>query len=345
MPDDRSTPTEARDARPSAGQEDEGPNDLDVLALGMMMGEVAPPRAGVAVGDAALVLFPSGSATIFAMALARLGARVGVVSRVGDDDLGRWMRRQLEGAGIDTAGVSEVAGQLTPLALASVDETGRKSFAFYRFTGTSDPLPTLRAADVPDAVLRRARVFDVGEASLRDPALREEALTLMSRARALGLVVCYTPNYRPSAWRGGGAEAVPAQRRALALADLALMNASEARLLADTDDAATAAASIAALGPRVVAVTDGAESILLASGGAVERLPAVRADVVFDIGAGDTFHAGFLAAWTASEPGHPPDPSACARFAAHAAALKISRPPDPALLPTRDEVLAAMTLA
>ncbi|HET7091924.1 MAG TPA: hypothetical protein VFI22_00550, partial [Thermomicrobiales bacterium] len=67
--------------------------DLDVLSLGMMMGEVAPPRAGLALGDAVgLTLFPSGSATIFAIALAKLGSRVGIVSRFGDDDLGRWMR-------------------------------------------------------------------------------------------------------------------------------------------------------------------------------------------------------------------------------------------------------------
>src|SRR5918999_3410197 len=96
--------------------------DLDVLALGMMMGEVAPPHAGRGLGDGrGLVLFPSGSMTIFALALARLGARVGLLSRVGDDDLGRWMRARVQEAGIDTEGVASVAGQLTPLALASVD--------------------------------------------------------------------------------------------------------------------------------------------------------------------------------------------------------------------------------
>ena len=312
--------------------------DLDVLALGMMMGEVAPPRAGRAVEDAGgLILFPSGSATIFAIALARLGARVGVVSRVGDDDLGRWMRSEAERAGIDTAGVVAVPGQLTPLALASVDERGAKRFAFYRFDGTCDPLATLRAAEVPETLLRRARVFDVGEASLRSPAVRGETLALAARARDLGLAVCYTPNYRPAAWRGGAAEAVAAQRQALALADLALMNADEARLLGGSDDTAAAVAALRALGPAVVVVTDGANDTLVASAAGTAAVPAVRTTVVFDIGAGDTFHAGFLAAW---RPGA--DPVACARFAAHAAALKISRPPDPDLLPTRADVLAAM---
>jgi fructokinase len=224
--------------------------DLDVLTLGMMMGEVAPPRAGAGFGDGrGLVLFPSGSMTIFALALARLGARVGLLSRVGDDDLGRWMRARVEEAGIDAESVATVAGQLTPLALASVDATGNKSFSYYRFTGVSDPLATLGAAEVPDAVLRRARIFDFGEASLRSPLMRAETLTLAQRARDLGLAICYTPNYRAAAWSGGAAEAADAQRSALALADVTLMNAEESALLSGSFDSNAAARRMIALGP------------------------------------------------------------------------------------------------
>jgi sugar/nucleoside kinase (ribokinase family) len=312
--------------------------DLDVLTLGMMMGEVAPPRAGAGFGDGCgLVLFPSGSMTIFALALARLGTRVGLLSRVGDDDLGRWMRARVEAAGINTEGVATVAGQLTPLALASVDAAGNKSFSYYRFAGISDPLATLLAADVPDVALRRARVFDFGEASLRSPLMRAETLSLAQRARDLGLAVCYTSNYRISSWSGGAAEAADAQRQALALADVTLMNAEESALLSGCSDANAAARRIVALGPSVVVITSGSEGAIVATDGGLTSIPAVPVDVVFDIGAGDSFHAGFLAAWC---PGG--DPIAAARFAAHAAALKIGREPLPELLPTRGEVMAAM---
>lgn len=312
--------------------------DLDVLSLGMMMGEVSPRQAGNTVADAPeLMLTPSGSATIFAIALARLGARVGAISRVGDDDLGRWMSAALARAGIDASNVAAVPGQLTPLALASVDEQGRKSYSFYRFGGTCDPLSTLRAADVPDSALRRARVFDVGEASLRSPDLRGESLALMDRARALGLAVCYTPNYRASAWKGGAEEAIPVQREALSRATVTMMNAEEARLLTGAANTAEALMAIAALGPSAVAATDGGNDTLLLADGVLSSLPVVPATVVYDIGAGDTFHAGYLAAMTSGA-----DPLDCVRFALHAAAIKISRPPDPALLPTREDVLAAM---
>src|SRR5829696_4287854 len=313
----------------------------DVLTLGMMMGEVAPPRVGAGFGDGrGLVLFPSGSMTIFALALARLGSRVGLLSRVGDDDPGHWMRARVEEAGIDTDGVATVAGQLTPLALASVDATGNKSFSYYRFAGISDPLATLRAADVPDAVLLRARVFDFGEASLRSPLMRAETLLLAQRARDLGLAVCYTPNYRASAWSGGAAEAADVQRQALVLAEVVLMNAEESELLSGCSDPNGAAHRIVDLGPSVVVITYGSQGAIVAMDGALTSIPAVPVDVVFDIGAGDSFHAGFLAIW---RPGG--DPIAAARFAAHTAALKIGREPMPELLPTRDEVVAAMEKA
>jgi sugar/nucleoside kinase (ribokinase family) len=310
--------------------------ELDVLTLGMMMGEVAPPRLGVRVGEAErLVLFPSGSATIFAMALARLGGRVGLISRVGDDELGGWMRQSLARAGIDTAAVSAVSGQLTPLALASVDERGDKSFSYYRFPGTCDPLATLQAEEIGDDVLRRATVFDFTEGSLRSPELRGNALRLAERARGLGLAVCYNPNYRESAWADGAEAAVPVQRRAIGLADLAIMNAGEARLIAGEAEDSAATRWLSANGPGLTIITRGGDPLLIIAGGAITEVPAVRAEVVFDIGAGDAFHAGFLAVW---RPGG--DPIPCARFAAQAAALKIGRPPQPEHLPTRAEVLA-----
>ena len=69
--------------------------------------------------------------------------------------------------------------------------------------------------------------------------------------------------------------------------------------------------------------------------GAVREAPAFDVEVIYDIGAGDVFHAGFLAAWRAGS-----DPVLAARFAAAAAAIKISRPPESAHMPTRAETLA-----
>jgi sugar/nucleoside kinase (ribokinase family) len=170
--------------------------------------------------------------------------------------------------------------------------------------------------------------------------MRAETLSLARRARELGLSICYTPNYRASAWPGGAAEAATVQREALALTDVTLMNSEESELLTGLGDYTAAARHLTAHGPTVVVITSDKDGALVASDGAVTGVPAVEVDVVFDIGAGDAFHAGFLAVW---RPGS--DPVAAARFASHAAALKIGREPLPELLPTREEVLSAMATA
>lgn len=313
--------------------------DLDVIGIGSIMGEISPPRAGQRIGDAEhLLLLPSGSATIFITALAALGARAGFISRVGDDELGRWIVAELNRLGIDTTAVGTVPGHLTPIALASVDAAGEKTFTFYRFPGFSEPLSTLRADDVPDDLLARAAIFDLTEGSLRSSVLRETALTLARRAKALGLAVCVNPNYRPNAWKGGEGEARAVLREALALGELTIMNDAEARLITELDDLAAALRAIAALGPSVVVATRGGEAIHLLDRGVEAVLPIPPANVVFDVGAGDVFHAGFLARW---RPGA--DAVACARFAAAASAIKIGREPAIANLPTAAEVEARLS--
>ena len=162
-----------RCSRKTAAMRETAPPDLDVVNLGMMMAEISPPRLGLRIDESdVLSLHVAGSATIFALALARLGGRVGLISRVGDDQVGRWLLKQVRAEGIDTKAVAIVGGELTPLLLASVDHDGNKTFSFYRFAGFCDPLITFRAADVDDRYLARGRIFDLAEGSLRNATLR-----------------------------------------------------------------------------------------------------------------------------------------------------------------------------
>jgi sugar/nucleoside kinase (ribokinase family) len=310
--------------------------DLDVVNLGMMMVEISPPHLGLSIAESeTLSLHVAGSANIFGNALARLGGKIGLISRIGDDQLGAWLLEQARAAGMDTSAVAVVPGQLTPLLLASVDHHGNKTFAFYRFPGTCDPLATYRADETPDSFLRRGRVFDLAEGSLRNPDLRREALILTRRARDLGCTICFSPNYREAAWAGGATEASEILRTALSLADLVILNESEAILLSGTGTVEDAVAWFTGQGPSLAVITRGNQPTLVLHDGFVDEVPVFDVTVVYDIGAGDVFHAGYLAAW---KPGG--DPVKAALFAAAVAALKISRPPEASHMPTRAEVLA-----
>jgi sugar/nucleoside kinase (ribokinase family) len=312
--------------------------DLDVIALGSIMAEISPPDNRTRVTEAeSLVMVQAGSATTFALAFHKLGGRLGFISRLGEDEVGEWIRHSLEAEGVDTSEVRAVPGQLTPISLASVDASGKKTFAYYRFPGYSEPLGTLKSSEIADAYLRRAAIFDLTESSLRPVDSREVGLDLARRCRALGVKVCVNPNYRPTAWKGGQTEAVRVLKEAMGLADLAIMNGEEASLISDEERFDRAIAWLAVNGPSLIAVTNGELPAALIVDGRISEIPAVPSKVVFDIGAGDTFHAAFLAHYTAGN-----DPTASGRFAAQAAALKIQRPPLIDQLPTRAEVLAAL---
>jgi sugar/nucleoside kinase (ribokinase family) len=312
--------------------------DLDVITIGSIMAEISPPEHSTRVTEAKqLVMVQAGSATTFALAFQRLGGKLGFISRIGEDEIGAWIRATLEAEGVDTIEVRAVPGQLTPISLASVDAHGNKTFAYYRFPGYSEPLGTLKAEEIADDYLRRAAIFDLTESSLRSVGSREVALELARRCRALGVRVCVNPNYRPTAWEGGKTQAVHVLRQAMELADLAIMNAEEASLISGEAGFERAISWLAEHGPSLVVVTHGEHPTALIVNGQVSQIPAVPAEVVWDIGAGDTFHAAFLAHYTAGN-----DPHSSARFAAQAAALKIERPPLIDQLPTRAEVLAVL---
>lgn len=311
---------------------------LDVLALGTALVELTPQQLGASLTHAdAYEALPSGATTNFCLALSRLGLQVGLATRIGDDELGQWLLHKLQQFGVDTAATRTVPGQYTPVSFCWMDQDGAKTFYFYRFPGYCDPMQEFMREPLSDEELGRARLFDFSEATVRSEPLRSASLELARRARALGLQVCYGVNYRPGAWNDPPETIVAVQREALALADIAVMNVEEALLI--TGEKELDATALAALGPQVITVTNGSRGsyVLVAKDGKAElhHIPARPVEVRYDIGAGDTFHAGLLAALLKGF-----EPVQAARLASLAAALRICRTADMSCLPTWDEVLA-----
>lgn len=296
--------------------------DLDVLCVGSAMVEITPAEMGRPLSEVeTMIPLPSGSAANFAAVLASLGVRVALMTRTGDDELGQWLNTRLAQRGIATDYVVPVSGQGTPISFAWMDQCGEKTFYFYRFPGYCDPMAELKPEHIGADAIGRCRLFDFGEAAIRNEPLRSVALAGAEIARDIGREVCYAVNYRPSAWlRQSVEQIVKVQRQACSLADIVVMNTQEAAIVTGEDDPGKAAADVADLGPETVVITAGEEGATVLSGGKMFHSPAREVNVVYDIGAGDTFHAGFLAA-------HLDGMSAksATRFASDAAALRISR--------------------
>lgn len=304
-----------------------------ILALGTALVELTPHKLGASLAQAdSYNALPSGATTNFCLALARMGMHVALATRVGDDELGQWLLHKLQHFGVDTAPARAVAGQLTPVSFAWMDQDGAKTFYFYRFPGYSDPMQEFERDPLTDEELSRARLFDFSEATVRSEPLRSVSLETARRARALRLQVAYAVNYRAGAWREPVEEMVAVQREALALADIAVMNEEEAALI--TGEEKPQPEHLAKLGPKVIAVTAGAKGSHIYHDGQLAFIPPKEVQVRYDIGAGDTFHAGLLAALLRDY-----EPVEAGNLASSAAALRICREADMECLPTWDEVL------
>ena len=272
--------------------------DLDLLVAGEINPDVVvtDPDPRPVFGQAerlvhGIRLVIGSSSVITACGAARLGLRVAMAGVVGDDELGRFMLRAMGERGLDTAPCRVAPGRTTG---ASVILGNGQDRAILTAPGT---ISDLRAEDIPDALLRRARHLHVGSYYLQ-PALTAALPELFRRARALGVTTSLDPNWDPSErWEGF--------TDALAGADLAFPNATEACRIARVADAEAAALALAAGigrggdGDRsAVVVKLGPDGAIAATpDGRLVRAAAPAVEPVDTTGAGDSFDAGFLAAW------------------------------------------------
>lgn len=309
--------------------------DLQVVALGSCIVEMTPLHAGADLTKADRYLaLPSGATSNFSIALARLGVHTGFITRVGNDELGQWLLGRLNDFGVETEGLArKVDGQLTPTSFCWMDGEGGKSFYFYRFPGYCDPMGTLQADELGPEVVGRGEIFDFSEATIRKQPLRDIALQAARNARAAGRDVLYAVNYRPSSWDAPEAAIAEIEREAMKLADIVVMNRQEAELFTGNAEPENAVNAVAELGPKLIAITDGAAGAYISADRQFEFVAPRRVEVVYDVGAGDTFHAGLVAGYLRGLPA-----AELGRFASDAAALRISRSADMNCLPTWDEV-------
>ena len=271
--------------------------DIDVLVLGEINPDVivraVDPRP--AFGQVELLvdsidLVIGSSSVIFACGMARLGLRTAFVGVVGDDPMGRFMLDALRARGIDVASCRVDPDVPTG---ASVILTSGADRAILTAPGT---MPLLRDADVPEALVRRARHLHVGSLYLLD-ALRPSLAARFAAARSAGLTTSVDSNWDPrETWDGG-------IRDILRETDVFLPNEAEARRIAGMADVVAAALALAAHGPRIVAVKLGMDGAIAAErDGTVTRVPSLAVDAIDTTGAGDSFDAGFLAGFLAGRP-------------------------------------------
>jgi ribokinase len=250
-----------------------------------------------------------------AVASARLGQRVAMVGRVGDDEDGRRLLGSLEQAGVDVGHVHVTSEVPTGIALITVDRSGENTIAVS---------PGANARVSADDVAAAADVL--GAAAVTLLQLEVSLDTVAAAAATAGGTVLLNP---------APAAALPPDL--LAAVDVLVPNRSELGWLAGVEEPRTIDAAVAAArqlpGDAAVVITLGADGALVVDGDVVEHLPAIVVDAVDATGAGDAFCGGLADGLSRGL-----DLVEAARWATKVAGLATTRWGAQPAMPTRAEV-------
>lgn len=261
----------------------------DIVAIGEVLIDLT--QKGVdELGVAQYAANPGGAPANLAVAAARLGASTAFVGKVGRDAFGNYLRAVLEENQVDTAGLLVDEKEHTTLAVVSVDETGERSFSFYREPSAD---VNLKAEEIPAALLKDTRLLHFGSVSLTAEPARSATIYAAKKARENGCLVSYDPNYRASLWPSEE-EAVREMKNALPLCDILKISDEELPLLTGTTDPAAGSEILARLGIRLIFITLGANGAFFRLGEETGSVPGIKVKVGDTNGAGDTFFGAAL---------------------------------------------------
>ncbi|MEE8168427.1 MAG: carbohydrate kinase family protein [Candidatus Hydrothermarchaeales archaeon] len=258
--------------------------ELDVIGVGALnydrlirVEKIA--HEGEEVGVKSISTAPGGSAANTIVGLTRLGMKTGFIGRVGDDEEGEFILRDLEKEGVDISAIVRGEGK-TGLILAFIDDKGER--AMYAYPGVNDEV---RIDDSAVSYAKKARFLHlssfVGEMSYQTQK------QLLEKIADAGVSISFAPGMLYA--KKGLAE----MEQVIESSYVVFLNKEETKMLTGKEYQ-KGAGELLRKGAEIVAITLGRDGCYVASKEesiAVESFPA---EVVDTTGAGDAFAAGFL---------------------------------------------------
>jgi len=310
---------------------------LEVLTVGRVGVDLYPEQSGVPLAQVrTFAKFLGGTAMNVAVGAARLGRRTAVLTKVGPDGFGDFVRQAMVGFGVDSQYVSTAPQLQTPVAFCELNPPEDPPLLFYRSPVAPDL--TLAPADVPWDVVREVPLLWVTATGASvEPARSTQQEMLARRGRPAAGSGRYTVldlDWRPTFW----ASPEPARAeygRMLEQVMVAVGNRTEVEVAVGTSDPELAARRLLDRGLELAVVKKGAGGVLVATAEGMATVAPQRVGVVNGLGAGDAFGGalihGLLSGW---------DPVRCAEYANAAGAIVASRLACADAMPTIEELEA-----
>ncbi|RWC71918.1 MAG: 5-dehydro-2-deoxygluconokinase [Mesorhizobium sp.] len=289
---------------------------LDVITIGRASVDLYGQQIGSRLEDiTSFAKSVGGCPANISVGTARLGLRSALLTRVGDEQMGRFIREQLKREGVNTDGLKTDKERLTALVLLSVESEGVSPMIFYR-SDCADM--ALSEEDIDEAFIASARAIVVTGTHFSRPnsdAAQRKAIRIM---KAKGGKVVFDIDYRPNLWGLAGhaegferyvkSDRVSAQlKTVLPDCDLIVGTEEEIMIASGADDCLSALKTIRALSSATIVLKRGAMGCIVYDGPISDDLEdgivgeGFPIEIYNVLGAGDAFMSGLLRGWLGGE--------------------------------------------
>ena len=285
---------------------------LDVITIGRSSVDLYGSQIGGRLEDmGSFAKYIGGSPTNIACGTARLGLKSAVITRVGDEHMGRFIREQLAREGVDTRGVATDTERLTALVILGIRDEEQFPLIFYR-ENCADM--ALSEEDIDEGFIAEARSVLATGTHLSNPRSAAAVLKALELARKHGAQTALDIDYRPNLWGVAGhgdgesrfveSAAVTAKLQAtLHLFDLIVGTEEEFHIAGGSTDTVEALRNVRAVSGATLVCKRGAKGAVAFEGAIPDSLddgqtgPGFPIEVFNVLGAGDGFFSGLMKGW------------------------------------------------
>ena len=290
---------------------------LDVITIGRCSIDLYGQQIGSRLQDvASFAKSVGGCPANIAIGAARLGLKSALVTRVGDEQFGGFVREQLAREGVALDGVKIDRQRLTALAILAVEDDRTFPLLFYR-ENCADM--ALAEADIDEAFIASAAAIVVTGTHFSRPTSAAAQRKAMRAAHAAGRKVVFDIDYRPNLWGLAGhaageeryvrSDQVSSHLQAvLPECDLIVGTEEEIHIAAGEEDTLAALRRIRLMSAATIVLKRGPMGCVVFPGEIPDKIEqgivgrGFPVEVFNVLGAGDAFMSGFLRGWLRGEP-------------------------------------------